>query len=141
MSDSALEAQGMTLSIGDTTESPAAFTAIPEVSSIQGPGGQASVIDVSDLDSTAREKRMGLQDEGQLTFVINYLPNNAVHTELRTAKANRTLKSWELTFTDSPASTWTFDGFVLGFALQNIAVDGVPQASITVEVSGAITVT
>ena len=37
-------------------------------------GGSASVIDVTDLDSDAKEKMIGLADEGQVTLSLNYMP-------------------------------------------------------------------
>lgn len=137
MSDAALESQGMELKIGDGA-SPEVFTKITEVKNFNGPGGTATVIDTSDLDSVAKEKRMGLPDEGQFTFTINYVPNDTQHTALRAARASRALTNFKLLFTDSPQTTWTFAAFVLGFAISG-AVDGVVQANVTLEVSGAIT--
>jgi hypothetical protein len=137
MSSNALESQGMQLKIGDAA-SPEVFTAIAETSNIDGPGGSATVIDVSDLDSTAREKRLGLNDEGQISFTINYIPSNTQHAALRTARANRTLKNFQLGFTDSPQTTWSFAAYVNGFTISN-SVDGVTQANVTLEVSGSIT--
>ena len=140
MSSSALEAQGMQIKRG-SGGSPEVFTAIPEVKSFSGPGGAASVIDVSDLDSTAKEKRMGLRDEGQLSLTINYLPDNTVHDGLRTDRANRTLRNFKMVFTDtSPATTWSFSAYVTGLAISG-GVDGVVEANVTLELSGSITET
>lgn len=137
MSANALEAQGLVIKRGDgaVTE---AFTAIPEIKTFSGPGGSASVIDVSDLDSTGKEKRMGLKDEGQLQFTINYIPGNAVHAGLRTDRTNRTLRNFQMVFTDTTATTWTFSAYVLGFSVAG-AVDGVVEATVTLEISGSIT--
>ena len=60
MSSTAIIAQGITIARMGTT----AFETIPNIVSFQGPGGQAQVIDVTNLSSTAKEKRMGLRDEG-----------------------------------------------------------------------------
>ena len=60
MSSTAIIAQGITIARMGTTS----FETIPNVVSFQGPGGQAQVIDVTNLSSTAKEKRMGLRDEG-----------------------------------------------------------------------------
>lgn len=43
-----------------------------------GFGGTSPVIDVSDLNSTAREKRIGLRDAGEVTLGINYNASTAV---------------------------------------------------------------
>ena len=137
MSSSALDSQGVTLSYGSGA-SPQVWTAIPEISNIQGPGGQANEIDVTDLDSTAKEFRMGLQDEGSITLDMFYIPSNTAHAALRTARANQTLTTFRLIFTGSPTNSWTFDAFVLGFEISN-SVDDVTKASVTLRVSGAVT--
>ncbi len=137
MSSSALDSQGLTIAHSANT-SPYSFTTIPEVSNVSGPGGQASEIDVTDLSSTAKEFRMGLQDEGTITLDINYIPGNTVHAQLRTDRANQTLAVYRITFTDSPQTTWTFTAYCLGFEVSN-AVDDVTKASITLRVSGSIT--
>lgn len=137
MSSNALEAQGTELYIGDSA-SPVAYSLIPEAKNFSGPGGSASIIDVSDLSSTAKEKRMGLADEGQLQFTLNYIPKNAVHASLRTARANRALTPFKMVFTDaSPSTTWTFDGYVTAFPVSG-AVDGSLEGNVTIEISGSI---
>lgn len=139
MSSSALDSQGLTIARSpNPPASPEVYSTIPEVSNISGPGGQANEIDVTDLSSTAKEFRMGLQDEGSITLDINYIPQNAVHAALRTDRANQTLSSYRITFTDSPMTTWTFTAYVLGFEVSN-GVDDVTKASITLRVSGSIT--
>lgn len=139
MSSSALEAQGMLLKIGNGLSSET-FTTIPEIKTFSGPGGSATVIDVSDFSSTARQKRMGLNDEGQLSFTINYVPTNTQHALLRTQRASRELTSFQLVFTDTGNTTWDFEAYVNGFSVSG-AVDGVVEANVTLEISGSITET
>lgn len=136
MSDQALTAQGALISIG--SGSPVSYSAIGEIKSWSGPGGQASVIDVTDLDSTAKEKRAGLQDEGQLTFEINYLPTDTEHQALRTAKASGAVTPFKITYTDSGGTEHTFNAIVLGFVIAG-GVDDVIRATITLEITGALT--
>lgn len=137
MSANALESQGMLLKIGNGLSSET-FTTIQEIKSFSGPGGSATVIDVSDLSSTSREKRMGLNDEGQLSFTINYIPGNTQHALLRTQRQSRELTSFQLVFTDTPTTTWEFTAYVNGFSTSG-AVDGVVEAQVTLEISGSIT--
>jgi hypothetical protein len=129
----AIKAQGTLLKIG--SGSPVTYNAITEISSFSGPGGSAQVIDVTSLSSTAKEKMMGLHDNGQLSFEINYDPGNTQHELLRTNKAAATLTSFTLTFSD--ATVWTFSAYVLSFQVQG-AVDGVIKASVAIEVTGNI---
>jgi acetylornithine deacetylase/succinyl-diaminopimelate desuccinylase-like protein len=132
-----IEAQGVTLSIS-VGASPTAFQTIANVIDFSGPGGQASVIDITNLASTAREKRMGLPDEGQLTFNVNLDPDAASHQALRDARKNRTQCEFRVTLTDTTNTTLTFLGYVLGFVVSG-AVDDVVKAAITVEIDGAVT--
>lgn len=137
MSVNAIRSQGIKVAKGNGA-SPEVFTDIPEIVSFSGPGGSGQVIDVTDLDSAAIEKIMGLPDEGQLTLEINYRPDNAVHAGLRTDRANQTLRNFRITFTDPGATTWTFAAYVLNFTAQG-GVNAAGRASVTLEITGAIT--
>ena len=138
MSSNALEAQGMLIKIGNGA-SPQVFSTISEIKTFSGPTGSAAVIDVTDLSSSAKEKRMGLADEGQLSFTINYIPDNTQHTLLRTRRASRVETDFKMVFTDdSPSTTWSFSAFVTGFAVSG-AVDNVVEANVTLEITGSIT--
>ncbi len=137
MSSSALKSQGMTIGIGDAA-SPEVFTSITEVNSIDGPGGQANEIDVTDLDSTGKEFILGLQDEGDISLDINYIPANTQHALLRARRASGAIGNFRISFTDSPITTWTFAALVKGFSISN-AVDGKTAGSVTLRVSGSVT--
>jgi hypothetical protein len=139
MSSLALESQGRLHKIGNGLSSEK-FATITEIKTFSGPGGSATVMDGSDLSSLAREKRMGLNDEGQLSFTINYIPTNTQHALLRTQRASRELTSFQLIFTDTGNTTWDFEAYVNGFSVSG-AVDGVVEAQVTLEISGAITET
>ena len=133
---SAIESQGIVLkcTVGSPT---GALTTIANVTGFSGPGGSASVIDITNLSSTAKEKLMGLPDEGQLTIDINYDPDNASHIALRNARKTRTRTEFTITLTDTTNTVLTFWGYVLGFALSG-AIDTQLKASITVEIDGAV---
>jgi len=137
MSSNAIETQGMKIQIGSGA-SPHTFADIPEVKNFSGPGGSASVIDVTDIASTSKEKRMGLRDEGQLQLTINYIPDNPQHLALRTARAGRALTPFKITYTDTaPATVWTLYGYVTGFSVSG-GVDNVIEAQVTIEITGSI---
>lgn len=132
-----LETQGVVIARGDGG-GPEVFNAIGEVVSFQGPGGSASVIDVTHLGSAAKEKRMGLMDEGQFTFEMNLDTADTQHDGLRADRAARTLRNFQVTLTDSPATVISFSAYVLSFSIQG-AVDDKIAASVTLEISGAVT--
>jgi hypothetical protein len=103
-----------------------------------GDGGQAAVIDVTNLASASKEKRVGLRDEGQLTLTMHYNPDDTIHQGLRSDRANRVRRQFKLTFTDTVPAIWTFYGYVTTFSVQG-GVDAVVQASVTIEIDGEIT--
>ncbi len=138
MSSNAIKAQGTELQLG--AGSPLQYTKIAEINSFNGPGGNVSVIDVTDLSSDAKEKLAGLNDNGQLSFECNLVPTNTQHAALREAKENGTTISAKIIFTDTGTTEWTFNAIVTGFSVSG-AVDGVVKASVTLEISGEITET
>lgn len=133
----AIESQGTVLSFS-YGGSPSSFTAVPNVTDFSGPGGQASVIDVTNLSSIQKEKMMGLSDPGQLSFNVNFDPDNAVHQQIRQAWVTRVPCEFKLAFTDTTPTTCIFTGYVLGFQMSG-GVDNVIKAAITVEITGALT--
>lgn len=132
----AIESQGVKLYIGQET-SPTSFLAIGNITDFSGPGGQASVIDVSNLDSVAREKLMGLPDEGQITFNLNLDPDDARHIQLRNARAARTRCEFKIQLTDTTPAIGVFFAYVLGFVLSG-GVDQPVKAAVTLEIDGAV---
>lgn len=136
-----LESQGTVLKVG-ADASPQGLQTVGQVTSITGlRGGSATVIDVSNLASTAREKKMGLPDEGQVTITCQYDPNDTNgQVAMETARTNRTRKGFTITLTDSPATVFSFNGYVLT-AQVDVNIDGVDEATYTVEIDGAVTKT
>ena len=134
----AVESQGTVIAIGAgdaTTVLPATdtFADIGEVQTWDGPSGSASVIDVSHLASTRREKRMGLADEGQVSMTFNRVFSDAGQASALTARADRELRNFTITFSDGTVGSFT--GYVLEFSTSG-GVDAVVAGTMTVEVSG-----
>ena len=139
MSVDALEAQGTVVTMSDGA-SPEVYTAIGEITSVGGPDGSASEIDVTDLSSTSKEFKMGINDEGSVTLELLFRPKNTQHAALRTAKKNRTLSNFQLLFTDSPQTTWAFAAYVTGLSV-SLSVDAATTGSTTLRITGDITET
>lgn len=74
-----LKTQGTALYLLDTYNSPDAVLKIANVSTIDSLGGAASDIDVTNLDSTAREYLVGLKDNGTASFGLNLNPQDNSH--------------------------------------------------------------
>ena len=129
MSSNALETQGVLFKF-DASD-------VGEVVSFNGPGGSASIIDVSHLGSTRREKRMGLPDEGQFSFDVNLVPSDTGQGKLRDARAARDLKGGELYLTDDSGTILSFDCYCTQFSIQG-SVDDKIQGSVTLEITGEV---
>lgn len=131
-----IESQGCIIYYSDGG-SPSSYAAIGNVTGFNGPGGAASVIDITNLDSTAKEKRMGLPDEGQFKIDFNYDPDNTAHIALRNARKSRTRTEFKLKLTDTTNTNLVFYGYVLSFEISG-AVDAVIKGVMTIEIDGAV---
>ena len=137
----ALESQGVIIFWSTSTAaSTAAADVVGEVVSFSGPGGNAAVIDVTHLGSTAKEKMMGLPDEGQLTLECNLAPTDTGQIGLRSARAARAKKKAVIKLTDSTSAPTKliFDAYCLNFSI-NGSVDNKISASIGLEIAGPCT--
>lgn len=140
MSSNALESQGITIAIAVTpVGSPIVYTPIPDAKDINFRTGSAAVIDTTDLSSSAKEKRMGLADEGQCTFTLNFIPKETTHAELVAAKRDRQKRKFQVELTDaSPSTIYEFEGYVLSVPI-SASVDAVIESSVTIEITGEVT--
>ncbi|MCG8430381.1 MAG: hypothetical protein MJA29_04335 [Candidatus Omnitrophica bacterium] len=117
--------------------------AIGQVMGFNGPSGSANVIDITHLGSTAKEKMIGLRDEGQLSIDIIYDTGaTALHTALKDDRATRTQRIFDITLTDngtasSQPSAFYFDSYVTNLSITG-AVDDVVKGSITLEITSAV---
>ena len=122
------------MKIGDGSSN---YTTIAECRNISGPQLTLATINVTSHDSTAAfmEYIGGLRDPGKVTFDVNWIPSGATQgfsTGLLKAgfggtKAAKT--QFQIVFTDSATTTWTFLGFVTKLA---------PSASETAELKASI---
>jgi len=133
----AIDTTGKTLTAANGTITPLDWIEIGEVVSHDGPGGSAAVYETTHLQSTAKEKKIGLPDEGQLTLGINWcLKTDLGQQAASDARKARAEKNFKLTFSD--ASTASFSGYVMGLSA-SCAVDDKVSGSITIEITGAVT--
>lgn len=130
----AIETQGFKLEIGNG-DSPLTYTEVKEVTTFTGFDGQAAEIDVTHLQSTAKEWLMGLQDFGTFSCDVNHLPTDPGQVAMRAAKTSRDIQDFKVTFSD--LSTATFQGYVLSNTLSG-GVDAKVDGSFNIRITGAV---
>ncbi|ATI54169.1 phage tail tube protein [Sphingomonas melonis] len=98
-------------------------------------GGTATVVDVTDLSSTRKEKLVGLADEGQIKVSLNYIPDDAGQVALEAARDGAAKTSFQIVLPD--ATQFAFDGFVLAID-KAVGVDKQVTASVSIEITGTV---
>jgi len=113
---------------------------IGEVFTHDGPGGSAEIIDASHYGSTAREKLLGIPDEGQFTIEMNRIAGDAGQKQLRTNRKAQTLTKFRVIFDETAGANdeARFEAYVLNFSTSG-SVDERQTASVALEISGLVT--
>lgn len=140
---SAIFAQGTLLKIGDGGSPSESFTTIAEVTDIGGPELALEIAEVTSHSSSGgwKEKIGALLDGGQVGFSINYIPTDSTHNNtagLIKDMRTRTVRNFQLVFTDSGNTTWSFAALVVGFSPAE-PIDNALTAECTLEITGAPT--
>ena len=130
-----IDTTGKTITAAGTATS-TTFTNIVNVRSFSGFDGAASEIDVTNLDSLAKEFRLGLVDQGQFTMELDYDNSNAGHIALRAKQVSGILSNFKLTLPNS--NIITFNAYVKKFSLAG-GVDAVAKTQVDLRITGAVT--
>lgn len=136
MTSTAILAQGTKFEIEGATVG--TFVEIGNVKTWNRADGSASEIDTTNLKSTAKESRTGLQDFGKLTLSVNPDFEDAGQVICRTAKAASAVKPMQVTYPDGTVAT--FSASVLSMP-ESGGVDGVIEGSIEFKITGTVTIT
>jgi hypothetical protein len=102
MTSAAVSAQGVTHEMsagpaGPGTGSPSVWVNLNEIVTFQRSGDRPE-IDVSSLDSLAREFRLGLKDEGTYSFECMYSDNSTGQARLRAALSEDDPSEFRVTY-------------------------------------------
>lgn len=141
MSTSYVNSQGTKFEVSN--DAGTTFVEINGISSFSGlKGGSSTVIDTTTLQSSAKEKALGLKDEGQFSLSGQYYPSDAGQVILENARNDKSVVKIKITFDDKATSNgtgtiFTFDGLVSGVPVEG-GVDAVLTMSTTIEVTGSI---
>lgn len=130
--------QQTVLAKGDTA-SPIAYTAIGQVTSISGPNSTRGEIDVTTMDSTAKEYNLALLDHGTLEASLVFDERLAEHAALRTDFNANTVRPWRITDNGSPQKLYTFNGRIQSLPL-DFSTDEVVRVNMTIRITGAVSV-
>ena len=135
----AIEVNTLTLAYtSGGTATPLDWTQIKEIKSVKPAGAASSKIDVTDLESTAKEFRSGLMDNGTLACDIHILETDAGQAAALAAFKAGTIKNYKLV---SPAKTRTFAATCTKFpTVPDSSVDGVQTGTAEWQISGDVTV-
>lgn len=136
MADSqAVVANGTTFLRGDSATPTEGYTAVAEVSDIVPGTGTAPDIDVSHLTSTAREKRGGLPDLGEMTVTMNLLPGDTLQEAMEDEAGLNVVRHYRIMHPNNIDGR-QFTLILKTFGTTGYVVDGKLQAIATFAVSG-----
>jgi hypothetical protein len=109
-------------------------TSVGQASKIGGFDGQAPEIDVTNLQSVAKEYLLGLQDFGNLSFDVFLDNTDTGQTALRAAKESGAAKVFTWTLSDAKVSA--FVAYVKQFSA-NADADGAVTGAVQLRITGA----
>jgi hypothetical protein len=124
---------GAALGLGSGA-SPQVYTTIAEVLRCGPIGSSNPEVDVTNLDSTAKEYIAGLADGNTVEFECNWVVGNAQQQSLRTSQAAGSTVNLQMTWDTSPQTKAKFDLVLLDFEMGETT----PEAQIMMRVSGRI---
>jgi len=108
---------------------------IGQVASITPPGPTRETVDVEDLNPTDdfKKKLIGLIDGGDMSFTINFNPEDTGHQACEAALYSGVEQTCKIKYKSGKG--YTFSGYVTGFAPQEITAGDVMQAEVTIAVT------
>jgi hypothetical protein len=127
---------GTALQVSDGA-SPEVYTTIAEVLSLSGPELTAEDIEVTNLDSTAKEYISGVPDGGSASFELNWI-SSAQQETLRDDVEAGTARNYKIVFSTSPNTTASFNARCTEFSMTSDPNTQI-RASATLKISGSVT--
>lgn len=123
------------------TAGAAALTKLAEVTSVGFPNEQVVEVEVTHYESANRTREFipGLNDAGEITLELNWIPGSATDELIQTAKGDGKVRTMRIaTPADDDAQMYTFPGFVRGYE-RTAPMDDKMTATVTIRVAGAVT--
>lgn len=114
----------------------ASFAKVGEVTNIGAPSGEAAEIEVTHLESEAKEYLLGLPDEGNIELAMNAIAGDAGHDELIAAKDDQSRRWLKITW--SNGNIWYIKALCKKYTW-SAGVDAKIEAAASFRTSGAWT--
>jgi len=135
-----LDSTALTITVGSGTLTPVTYTTLGNVRSITDlESGSASEIDVTHLQSTAKEWRLGLVDNGSVSLDLDRVNSDAGQAAAQARRIDGVATNFKIVLPSGTTPTASFSGLVRKFSVASIAVDGVVKGAVEIRVNGAIT--
>lgn len=114
------------------------FNTVGEVTSISGPGLSLDTLDTTHMLSAGnlREFIAGLKDAGEVSIDFNFLPGNTEQLGMLADWANRVIRNYTITWTDSANTRWKIPVLITNFE-PSAPVDDKLSGTATFKVVGA----
>jgi hypothetical protein len=106
---------------------PQTMTAVGEVTSAGGFDGEASEIETTNLQSTAKEFVLGLKDQGSFRVQVNVVTDTG-QAKLRSLRNSASIGYFLLTYSD--ATVTAFQAFVKSFSLDDLTPDSTRKGTV-----------
>lgn len=119
-----------------TQADPEVYTKVAGLQSFSAFDGEAKEIDVTDADSTAKEFKLGLPDNGSFVTEHRFLPSDPGQQAMSAARDNQELKDFHFVLADG--TTYSFSGYVKKWGLSG-QQDDRNTVSSSIRISGAVT--
>ena len=112
------------------------FVFVAEVTNITPPSDSVDVVDATHMDSpnATREFILGLNDPGECSIEMNFIPGSAGDAKIQAVRASRVRVQCRITWPNGV--TWTFDGIQTGYTPSAQTADKM-SATVTYKVTGS----
>jgi len=134
---SAVLGSGATLQLGDGA-SPQVYATVAEVLRCGEIGSTNQEVDVTNLDSTAKEYIPGLADGNTFEFEFNYTQGTS-QVSLRTQQQAGATVHLQMVWPNSPQTSVDFDCVLLGWSMNETTAEAQMTATVTGRISGTPT--
>ncbi|NNF65986.1 MAG: outer capsid protein Hoc [Gammaproteobacteria bacterium] len=114
------------------------FTLVSNITNITGPNISKDEVDVTNMDSTAREFISALDNPGSISFTMNWDPSNAQQVLVRSDAEGNSAGNWQIVWSDTDSTQVDFSGEVMSFSI-NTTPDGATTADVEIKISGSLT--